>query len=258
MVVVVVVWYASLYLGWFLVFFSVQGNVLASPTLTEASGLEKLYFTGVTLSGLGYGDFTPSSFPWTMGSTLAVFTATLLTSLGLSYIIGVVPVALEKRQMAQQINAVIDNWTAEPGQFTTPEDAQFVWQHLFSIQLNGAKFSTKYGAYPVVAYFHASDKHAAFPVAYLKAADLLFYLANHPDDRLRPSQAEIKSLKHLMNMHLDNLDPVLDISGDNPELAASRFNVPAALTSMDGDTFCWRDYAPLRRRIVAACVYDGW
>ncbi|HEY7885026.1 MAG TPA: hypothetical protein VIC08_08785, partial [Cellvibrionaceae bacterium] len=131
MILVVVFWYSMLYLGWFLIFQSVETNILNSNSLTAASDIETLYFTGVTLTGLGYGDFTPHNYPWTIYSTLAVSSATLLTSLGLSYVIAVVPVALEKRQLAQQINALVDDSSRLIAQLNNKENVDFIWNKLF-------------------------------------------------------------------------------------------------------------------------------
>ncbi|WP_041522913.1 hypothetical protein [Gilvimarinus agarilyticus] len=258
MIVVVAFWYGMLYLGWFVLFQSVESNIFNSSTLTAASDLDKLYFTGVTLSGLGYGDVTAKHFPWTLLSALAVSTGTLLTSLGLSYIIAVVPVALEKRQLASQINSVVDNRSALIERLEDAPDVEFVWQTLFDIQLSGMKFSTKYGAYPVVAYFHSSQQENAFSVAYLKAADILFYIANHPVKAFRPTPVAVTTLKNLIFAHSENLKHV--VAGDATHFDGwpERYQPVSSLSASDSTDFSWDEYKKLRRVLVTACLYDGW
>ncbi|WP_020210544.1 ion channel [Gilvimarinus chinensis] len=258
MLAVVLAWYALMYLGWFLVFSAFSGNIVSSSTLAEAQSLEKLYFTGVTISGLGYGDFVPRAFPWTMLSTVAVFSTTLLTSLSLSYIIGVVPVVLQKRQLAQQNNAVVEDWSGKLKDLTNPDDVNFIWQQLFSLQLDGTKFSTKYGAYPIAAYFHAADSRSAYPMAYLKAADTMFYVVNHPSRKDRPTYAGVETWKRLLKTHVANMEAVVDIDvldGMSPD---NHLDAPAEFLSMQCSQFTWSEYALLRHKLVLACLYDGW
>lgn len=258
MIVVVAFWYGMLYLGWFLLFQSVEANIVNSNTLTAASNLDKLYFTGVTLSGLGYGDVTANHFPWTLLSTLAVSTGTLLTSLGLSYIIAVVPVALEKRQLASQINSVVDDRGGIVERLDDKASVDFVWQKLFDIQLNGMKFSTKYGAYPVVAYFHSSQQDSAFSVAYLKAADILFYIANHPNSALRPTPVAVETVKNLIFAHSENLRHVIADESTGLEGWPDRYQPISSLPQGDSGLFSWEEYKQLRGLLVTACLYDGW
>lgn len=259
MVLIVLFWYGALYAGWFLIFHSVDTNIFNNNSLTPASGLETLYFTGVTLSGLGYGDFTAKDFPWTIYSTLAVSSSTLLTSLGLSYIISVVPVALEKRQLAHQINAIInDGQDALIARLDEQRNVSFIWEKLFSIQLNGTKFSTKYDAYPVVAYFHSSAPVSSFSLAYLNASDILFYIANHPSKELRPPVSAVETIKHLIASHTRNLEHIVDKSSGDETDYHRRHKVLPIIRGTESGLFAWEEYKVLREVLVSACIYDGW
>ena len=259
MVLVVVLWYAMLYLGWFLLFNSVSGSVVNDTTTVAASDLQTLYFTGVTISGLGYGDFTARGFPWTLYATLAVSTGTLLTSLGLSYIIAVVPVALEKRQIALKLNALAAKPDELVRQLDSKENVDYVWQYLFSIQLDGTDFSSKYGAYPVVTYFHASQANSVFSLAYLNAADTLFYIANHPDASLRPAAPAVDTLRNIISTHMDNLQHVIDGGQSGNYAVDGHEALPAYLPdSSPGEPYSREVYAAQRKRLVVACLYDGW
>ena len=258
MVLIVVFWYVTLYLGWFLVFHAFRGVVFDSTSLASASDLQTLYFTGVTISGLGYGDFIAREFPWTLYSTLAVSTGTLLTSLGLSYIITVVPVALQKKQIAYQLNALVGDPDELIRQLDSEDNVAFIWNQLFSAQVDGANFSTKYGAYPVVAYFHSMQINSAFPVAYLKSSDILFYIANHPVKAFRPPSTAIKTLHNMTNLHTRNLQHVIGKCELDDDTQHSRFEYPIGLEEIQSDAFPWEDFLKLRRWLVAHCLYDGW
>ncbi|MCP8897973.1 potassium channel family protein [Gilvimarinus xylanilyticus] len=258
LIVVVLIWYSLLYVGWFLVFRAAGPDLTDSTTLTAANDLQRLYFTGVTLSGLGYGDYTAQHFPWTLFSTLAVATGTLLTSLGLSYIIAVVPVALEKRQNARQINALIGDQAQALERLYNKDDVTFLWDKLFAIQLNSMRFSTKYGAYPVVAYFHAAQVQSAFSLAYLKAADVLFYIVNHPNPDFRPSPSEVIALKRLLASHSDNIREVIDGYYPKDRDIPARLAIDPRIQETESDNFSWAEYQSLRYTLALACLYDGW
>ncbi|GAA6132180.1 hypothetical protein [Halopseudomonas sabulinigri] len=259
MVLVVLLWYAMLYLGWFLVFNSVSGAVVNDSTTTFASDLQTLYFTGVTISGLGYGDFTARGFPWTLYATLAVSTGTLLTSLGLSYIIAVVPVALERKQIALKLNTLAAKPNELIRQLNSKENVDYVWQYLFSIQSDGTDFSSKYGAYPVVTYFHALRVNSVFSLAYLNSADILFYIANHPDPSLRPAAPAVEALRNIISAHTDNLQHVIEGGKSGVYAETANGALPEYLESLSQNQGYSRQlYTAQRRQLMTACIYDGW
>jgi|GEM_PF-6818779 len=259
MVLVVVLWYGMLYLGWFLVFNSVSGSVVNDTTTVFASDLQTLYFTGVTISGLGYGDFTARGFPWTLYATLAVSTGTLLTSLGLSYIIAVVPVALERKQIALKLNALAAKPDELIRQLDSKQNVDYVWQYLFSMQSDGTNFSSKYGAYPVVTYFHALRVNSVFSLAYLNSADILFYIANHPDPSMRPAAPAVDALRNIINAHTDNLQHVINGGKSAVYVEAAHGALPGYLESRsESQGYPRQLYAAQRKQLVIACLYDGW
>ncbi|QDT38890.1 Ion channel [Stratiformator vulcanicus] len=169
----VIVWYALMNLGWYLVFASHADSVIKLQDEASSTLLEKLYFTGVTLSGLGYGDFVPSRFPWTLFGNYATLSATLVITTSLSYLLQVVSSAVEKKALAETIFAIgrtpggIDSYVLT----TLGQLGQHSHQHL---------------AYPILNFFHSRTKSKSSSRAILVLSDAVFLMRHFVAKEDRP------------------------------------------------------------------------
>ncbi len=84
---IIVIWVLFIWLSCFLIFMSNADSIIDSETKINASTLEKLYFTGYTLSTLGPGDFKPNGDIWKLFTNLCSFFGFFLISICITYIV---------------------------------------------------------------------------------------------------------------------------------------------------------------------------
>ena len=94
---IVMIWYFWMNFGWFLIFLSGKKPIVNSALGDVSGTLERLYYTGSTLSTLGLGDHIPAGFPWTILSNSASFGATFLITISLSYVLPVISAGITKK-----------------------------------------------------------------------------------------------------------------------------------------------------------------
>ncbi|WP_052063600.1 ion channel [Nitrincola sp. A-D6] len=83
------IWLAGLWLGWFLLLLGV-GGVVESNTGTPASVVQYLYYTGMTLSTLGIGDYKAGNDFVRLLTSVAAFNGLILVTLIITYAIPMV------------------------------------------------------------------------------------------------------------------------------------------------------------------------
>ena len=103
LVLTILVWCFAHAVAWTMIFISRPGSVVDDARGLVATPMETLYFVGTTVSSLGYGDFTPAAPPWTWLSNVACFSATIILTVSLSYVLAVLSAALEKHVLAQSV-----------------------------------------------------------------------------------------------------------------------------------------------------------
>lgn len=267
MVLIVLVWYLTLGTGWYLIFLSSEVSVVDSTTKIATNPLEKLYFLGTTLSDLGYGDLVPSLFPWTVLSTLVAFTATILTSAALSYVLPVVSAGVQKRQLANSLHNLGE--TAEhllaciwPGGDQGLNS--FVLTRLTQVE----GFAHQHMSYPVLLYFHSQEQDQSMSLAMLKLADALFLIGCGAADNSRPpigfrhiTNNIVREYAILTCRHLGTSQPIDKERGtDIPAHLSLRTLDRLGLPTVGEAEFQQQleRYLPLRAKLVDICVEDGW
>ncbi|HEY7884216.1 MAG TPA: hypothetical protein VIC08_04625, partial [Cellvibrionaceae bacterium] len=112
--------------------------------------------------------------------------------------------------------------------------------------------------YPVVTYFHAAQAKSSFPLAYLKAADILFYIANHPNIDLRPPLTAIETLKNIITSHTKNMQPIVNNQHYDKQKGEEIYEILPQIRYAESQLFPWREFHSMRTFLVSACRYDGW
>lgn len=158
-------WIVTAWAGWWLLFSSEPLAVVNATSRVAASLSERAYFTGYTLTTLGYGDFVPATPLWRFLSVLAAGNGLILFTLAVTYIVPVVSAVTQKRQLALTISAIgrtpyqIAAASADGG------DYQSLANQLQQLQSGIASLGQQHLAYPVLHYFHSQHGDSALPVA---------------------------------------------------------------------------------------------
>lgn len=69
----ILMWFGLCWFGWFLIFCGTDTAVVNAQTLLPASGIERFYYAGFTLTTVGYGDFSTPNPTGQVASIIAGF-----------------------------------------------------------------------------------------------------------------------------------------------------------------------------------------
>jgi hypothetical protein len=254
----ILLWYALLGLGVFLAFAASPDSVINTNTGTPVDLLGKLYFVSNTISSLGYGDLVPSSFPWTLVSTVATLAATVVLTVSLSYVLSVLSAAIERKKLAQGIfglgRTVVE--IIERARLSEAEDS--LKNYVLSLSSETDHQALKHLAYPILKFFHAKRADLSPARALLLLADTFFILGIVPEEHRPPvgvQQLVESSISNYAEFASTRLVP-LPSPGHYPEHlldAARLFGVEEAVFK-----HAFEAYLPRRNRLVALCREDGW
>ena len=148
---------------------------------------ELTYFVNTTISSLGYGDFTPARYPWTLITTVATFSATVLLTVSLSYVLSVLAASIERRALAQGVFEIGGNLRQWIREIAWGDRANLALEiRLLNLAAQISLHAHKHQAYPILIFFHAPQPGLSLPRAVLLLADVTFVLRLASPDRRPP------------------------------------------------------------------------
>ncbi len=266
-ILTVILWYILILVGWSLIFISGSNSVMVNTDSLPTDMLQRFYFTGTTLSGVGYGDLVPTRPPWTILANVAAFTTTFIITTSLSYLLPVVSAALARKQLAERIHAIgksapeiIENsWTEENGEIMND-----YWMEVMN---SLGEHANKHLVYPVLHYYHSPEVKGASSLAILRMADAMFLIRQVDDARgsklpppafhiiLKSALEAFTSIKgRKMGGELGNFEEQSHKILNRGVLYELGF-VPVGQDAFDD---ALEEYLPLRSELADSCVMDGW
>ena len=263
----VLVWYSLILGGWALIFISGSDSVMVNSGSLPTDAMQRFYFTGTTLSGVGYGDLVPTSPPWTILANVAAFTTTFSITTSLSYILPVISAALDRRNLAEKIHSI---------GVTAPEIVEHSWtsgnnalmdSYWMDVIDSLGKHSDKHLVYPILHFFHSPNERGASALAILRLADAVFLIGQArevegsecpPPTFFRATLSALERFAAIKGrkMHGKKDDPD-DQSREvlSPDTLVSLGMIPKEKEKFDKQL---EEYLPLRSKLVSSCWSDGW
>lgn len=262
-VIAIVIWYLGLSVGWFLIFSAHPEAVVHDGTRNTATFLERLYYTGATLSAVGYGDFLPSGFPWTILANSGAFMGTFLLTTSLSYLMPVVSAALERKQLARSIFIVGETPQDIIRNSWTEGNSSALNTHWMTVSTELSRFAQKHLTYPVLRFFHSRHAERSPVIAVLCLSDAFFlmrcarpYDDRPPDGLLETGHRAIDGFANLITQqsNIADADP-LSASHLSPQTLKD-----LGIEPIDDADFQQKlnEYKDLRSRLIELCAEDGW
>ncbi|WKV92337.1 transposase DNA-binding-containing protein [Halomonas sp. HAL1] len=179
-------WFLVAWLGWFLLFCSSPQAVVLSSSNATASLVERAYYTGYTLTTLGYGDFVAGNDNWRLPAVLAAANGFFLFTLSITYILNIITNVIQKRQTSLTISALGEN----PQQIlaSTSGDGKFATlvSQLQPLQQSISTLGQQHLAYPILHYYHSETSSKALSLAIALQLPTSHQLHKHTVDKVKP------------------------------------------------------------------------
>lgn len=188
LVAVWITWLFVGWLGWFLIFSSDPAAVVNAEDRTPASLVERMYFTGYTISTLGVGDFTPNTDFYRVLVGIAGGFGFGIFTLSITYLMPVVSAASRERGLARTIHSLGESPADIVASSFDGRGFGPLLTRLRPIESALSTLEPLHAAYPVLQYFLATSKIQALDLAAARlfaVAQLLRY-GVHPEVRPHP------------------------------------------------------------------------
>ncbi|MEX1222548.1 MAG: potassium channel family protein [Idiomarina sp.] len=167
LILVTLVWVGVTWLGWALIFSWDAISIVTEDSKRLAGLAERMYYTGYTITTIGYGDFRAEGTLGQIASVIAALNGLSLLTLGVTYSMQVLTAVIEKRRLALMITAL--NPLAVYAKSTDPQQLQRLADELGKLDKDIASAAQKYLAFPVIHFFPDRHQQTSLP---LKIADL--------------------------------------------------------------------------------------
>lgn len=196
------VWVGLVWLGLFLIFSYDPGGIV-NNSRRAATAVERLYFTGYTLSTLGLGNFEPTTpFFEVLTSTFSFFGFIFFTT-SMTYLISIASAVTHKRSLALTIcnlgrsPLVLMNNLLE-------KDTSYTFQIFCMLQQMVDKHSVNHQAYPELHYYSNPDNKSSFNLNMAVLDEALTLMLKNPQGR--EMAAEIAPLRESLTSFLQSME----------------------------------------------------
>ncbi|GAA4427262.1 potassium channel family protein [Pontibacter saemangeumensis] len=256
---ILLTWVLLLWAGNVFIYSSADDAIVNTTTKLPADLMERVYFTGYTLSTLGNGDFAAGTDGWRVFTAFISFSGLIFITIAITYMVPVLSAVTQRRALSIRIASIgnspqrilLNNWNGEnykklEGQFQnlTQEIIHQGQMHL---------------SYPVLHYFQHEDKEASL-LPNLAALDesitlLLLYIPEH----MRPGDQYLIPLRKAITTFIGSLTS-LYINPKNTDVPALQTNElqQAEVPLQQADMQQIEQLSKRRRALKAMVEYNGW
>jgi len=219
LLLIIAVWYGLMNLSWFIMFYNGDYSI-KGDTQGAVGVLDVLYYLGSTFTTLGMGDVVPSGFPWTLITTSGALVVTVLTSLGIAYLIPVVSAVIDRRAMISAME-LIGKTPADILQAAwTGSDSGMLDGEVLNVSGNLIKESYRNYVYPVLGFFYFGNYHSSLNQTVLNLYDALSVQQLNPDREGNINPKKLIYLLKAIDVYLQNmvdLTTIIDIEVDHSD-----------------------------------------
>jgi len=211
LILFILIWVGFLILSFFLLLQSDIDSIVNSAGI-PGSALEKLYYAGFILSTLGIGDFMASNNFWRIITDLYSFTGLILITMSVTYFIPVLSAIIKQRKLGINISSlgsspqeiILNAWNGK--------DYAFFKLQLLSFSDALLEHNQNHRAYPVIHYFHNSNKEHAIILQLSRLNEAIYILDNCLNHEYSIPKQEISSIKSALNNYTKVVKEVSKIS----------------------------------------------
>lgn len=240
--------------------FAADASAVRDTTSGQPAGFgDRVYFAGYSLFTLGNGDFRPHGLPWQLATVLSTASGLVVATLAITYILGIVSAATQKRETALVI------WTMgrTPQEILTRawngSDLGRLDDQVRSIVPALAGLAERHLAYPMLHQFHAADPRSAIAPNIARLDEALTLARHGLRDGHGVQEATIAQVHEVVDAYLATLS-VADAPRRPPGPPALAPLADAGLpTAGTGAVQAGAaEIAERRGRLRAAVVETGW
>ncbi len=260
MMAVIITWIVLVWLGWALFFGGYEYAIVNAQTQAPAGFWERVYFAGYTLFTLGLGDFRPVGHFWQVLVSLAALNGLFVVTFSITYMVPVLQAATHRRSLAVYLSGlgrspeeiILTAWDGR--------DCSALEAHLSGLALEVATLAQRHLTYPVLHYFHGTDRREALApsLAALDEALTVFECAFEEDCAALGARRPVRTA---ISEFLENInDRFIDAHEDDPPRPSLDAFRRAGLPVCSDEAFAeaLEPHKRRRRLLFSLVEREGW
>jgi len=261
LVSILINWLALIWISASLLFISQPNSLMNVETNSTTSVVNKIFYTGYTLSTLGLGDMEPDGPFWDILTAMLSFTGLILISIAITYLIPVVSAEITKRRISVYINTLGSSVEDILLNYWNGKDFKELELPFISLTDSVILHGQNHKAYSVLHFFHSSDKKEAFVLNLTNLDEVLTVLLHNIPASQQPSYNILIRLRKAISSYLITLPEAFIIPGkETPPLQVLTALEDKGIKIIYGRRIDL-EYEKLitrRRLLLSLLIDDGW
>jgi hypothetical protein len=261
LVSILINWLLLIWISASLLFISCPDSLMNVETNTSTTVINKIFYTGYTLSTLGLGDMEPAGNFWDVLTAILSFTGLILISIAITYLIPVVSSEIIKRKISVSINTLGGSSEEILLNYWNGKDFKELELPFINLIDSIILHAQNHKAYSVLHFFHSSDRKEAFVLNITNLDEAITVLLHNFPVELRPSQIVLIRLRKAITSYLITLPATFITPGkETPPVQILTALENKGIKIITGETVDL-EYKKLRtrRRLLLSLIKDdGW
>tara|TARA_R110000868_G_scaffold408400_1_gene691518 strand:- start:566 stop:1639 length:1074 start_codon:yes stop_codon:yes gene_type:complete len=261
LVSILINWLLLIWISASLLFISYPDSLMNVETNTSTTVVNKIFYTGYTLSTLGLGDMEPEGNFWDMLTAVLSFTGLILISIAITYLIPVVSAEIMKRKISVYINTLGGSVEEILLNYWNGKDFKELEQPFISLIDSIILHAQNHKAYSVLHFFHSSDKKEAFVLNLTNLDEILTVLLYNISAEQRPTYNVLIRLRKAISCYLVTLPETFIIPGKQTPPILNLENLENKGIKLISGEMVDLEYKKLRTRrqlLLSLIKDDGW
>jgi len=205
LVSILINWLLLIWISASLLFISCPDSLMNVETNSPTTVVNKIFFTGYTLSTLGLGDIEPEGNFWDILTSTLSFTGLILISIAITYLIPVVSAEIMKRKISVFINTLGGSVEEILLNYWNGKDFKELEQPFIPLIDSIILHAQNHKAYSVLHFFHSSDRKEAFVLNITNLDEALTVLLHNISKEQQPSYNVLIRLRKAISSYLVTL-----------------------------------------------------
>lgn len=260
-IAVLFIWIVLIWVGTILIFCSDADSVVNGITGLPATTWEKIYYTGYTISSLGNGEFIPNGKYWQIYAACISMTGLMMITIAITYLVPILSAEITKRQLSIYIaslganpqDIIINGWNGQ--------NFERLEKHFNRLSLMIMKHGQNHLAYPILHYFHNTDKKACAAIQLVNLDEALTILLLYVPEKYRASNEDINPVRKAITSFLITLRSAFitaaEKSPEPPEL--DQLSEAGIKLKNNGSQEKQLNFLSERRKLLLGLMLsDGW
>ncbi len=180
-------------------------SVIDGQTKENATFIEKLYFTGYTLSTLGLGEYQPHGKFWMVFTSMVSVTGFIIVTISITYIVPVINNIIEKITLSLQIASLGES--PEKMLINGYDGSSFegLSDQFSSLSSSIFRYAKNHAAYPILHHVHSSDKDENTILKLVSLDEACTLLMYHIPEEKCMQKINLQQVRRAITFYLESL-----------------------------------------------------